>query len=87
MSEYKCVYRTAKTSSIIALLRNLTTTVIGLSEVLALHRNQLTGTITDNICQRLYHSSPRTKLNELSVDCDLIYCECCTCFVNGTLVK
>ena len=48
--------------------------------ILALHDNQLTGSITQTICQRLDESNPNTRLKELSVDCDLIECNCCTCF-------
>lgn len=57
-----------------------------LVEVLELHRNQLTGTITENICQRLELQGSK-KLTKLSVDCDLIDCNCCTCYINGTLVS
>ena len=47
--------------------------------ILALHENQLTGSITQNICQRLDESNRNERLLELSVDCDLIECTCCTC--------
>lgn len=46
---------------------------------LTLHDNQLTGSITQTICQRLDESNKNTRLQELSADCDLIECSCCTC--------
>ncbi|KAL3787345.1 hypothetical protein HJC23_004370 [Cyclotella cryptica] len=48
--------------------------------VLALQDNALTGTITETICKRLNVSNPNARLKELSVDCDLIECTCCTCY-------
>lgn len=48
--------------------------------VLALQNNQLTGTITQSICQRFNNSNPNARLKELSVDCELIDCACCTCY-------
>jgi hypothetical protein len=51
-----------------------------LTDVLTLHDNKLTGMITDSICQRLNESNPNDRLTELSVDCDLVQCTCCTCY-------
>ncbi|KAL7475297.1 hypothetical protein ACHAW6_001218, partial [Cyclotella cf. meneghiniana] len=48
--------------------------------VLTLQDNELTGTITDAICKRLNVSNPNARLKELSVDCDMIKCTCCTCY-------
>ncbi|KAL7537964.1 hypothetical protein ACHAXR_008184 [Thalassiosira sp. AJA248-18] len=56
-------------------------------KVLSLHNNQLTGVITDNICARRDPSLAFTRLTELTADCDLIECECCTCYEDGALVS
>ena len=57
------------------------------TEVLSLHSNQLTGTITANICARLDPSLAYTQLIELTVDCDEMQCACCTCYVDGQLLS
>lgn len=44
---------------------------------LELQHNDLTGTITQSICQRLEGGVDK---NKPSVDCSLIECTCCTCF-------
>lgn len=54
-------------------------------KVLSLHNNQLTGVITENICARVDPSLSYTRLIELTVDCNLIECECCTCYDSGLL--
>ncbi|KAL7551210.1 hypothetical protein ACHAWF_014424 [Thalassiosira exigua] len=51
-------------------------------EVLSLHNNQLTGTITDSLC-----AQRASSLTELTADCGLILCECCTCYEDGNLVS
>jgi len=56
------------------------------TEILTIQNNHLTGTITDSICEKLDPSAGYLRLLELSVDCDLISCTCCSCYINGTLV-
>lgn len=46
------------------------------TDVLELDENQLTGEISDTICAR--RGDGRTQLNELTVDCDEVVCDCCT---------
>jgi len=52
-----------------------------------LHDNQMTGVISDNICDRLDPERSYTRLTDLTVDCDLISCTCCTCYEDGVLVS
>ncbi len=69
-----------------AMFEQCTNVVSSLTEVLELHRNQMTGTITDNICERLDPDRSYTRLMNLTADCDLVSCECCTaCYVKGQL--
>ena len=51
-----------------------------------LHSNDLTGSITTNICNRLDESLAWSQLTNLTADCDKITCDCCTCYINGSLV-
>lgn len=48
--------------------------------MLSLHNNQLTGTITGNICARRDQSLAYTQLIKLTADCFLVECDCCTCY-------
>jgi hypothetical protein len=57
-----------------------------ITEVLMLHSNELTGSITTNICDRLDESLAWSQLTNLTADCDKITCDCCTCYINGSLV-
>jgi len=54
---------------------------------LMLHDNQMTGVISDNICDRLDPERSYTRLTDLTADCDLISCTCCTCYEDGVLVS
>ncbi|KAL7552231.1 hypothetical protein ACHAWF_016542 [Thalassiosira exigua] len=54
-------------------------------KVLSLHRNKLTGTISANICARKDKDLAYTQLIELTADCDLMMCTCCTCYRGGEL--
>jgi hypothetical protein len=53
-----------------------------------LHRNELTGTISSNICDRIDASLAWSQLTNLTADCDSdkIKCSCCTCYIDGELV-
>mmetsp|Transcript_26969 Transcript_26969/g.56758 ORF Transcript_26969/g.56758 Transcript_26969/m.56758 type:complete len:708 (+) Transcript_26969:166-2289(+) len=46
-------------------------------KLLSLHRNQLTGTITETICERT-DTSQANSIRTLTADCDMIICDCCT---------
>jgi hypothetical protein len=58
-------------------------------EVIELHRNQFTGTLsTTNICDRLDPGRSYTRLLNLTADCDKMTCDCCTaCYINGELAS
>lgn len=56
-------------------------------KVLELHRNRLTGQISAGICARKDASRSYTQLEVLSVDCDKVECDCCTCYIGGELVE
>jgi hypothetical protein len=51
-----------------------------------LHSNELTGTITSNICDRMDASLAWSQLTNLTADCDKIECSCCTCYIDGEFV-
>jgi len=39
------------------------------------HYNNLEGEVSNNICEKMYQGS----LQSISVDCDVVTCECCIC--------
>lgn len=57
------------------------------AEVLALHSNQLTGTITQNICVRRDPDLAWSRLEKLTADCTYVSCDCCTCYEDGAVVS
>lgn len=57
------------------------------TEVLELHNNDLSGTISKNICDRRDTSLAWSQLTDLTADCDEITCTCCTCYRDGKLLK
>ena len=51
-------------------------------DVLTLDGNDLSGSVSQNLCGRT--GDGFFDLKELTVDCDVIACECCNCDVNRT---
>lgn len=49
------------------------------TDKLLMQGNQLTGTVTQLICEQYLELTPNID-KELSVDCGLIECTCCTCY-------
>ena len=51
-------------------------------DVLTLDSNNLAGAVSQSLCDRT--GTEFFDLKELTVDCDVVACECCICNVNRT---